>query len=103
MKSLATCINQKQNPKFYGPFEVLERIDVVADRLKLPPGSAVHPDFHAYLLKKCVAPNVVSQPLPAGLIEEWELKVQPSEVLATRRNSQGELKVLIKWLDMTNF
>ena len=66
-------------------------------------GSAVHLVLHVSLLKKCVAPNVVSQPLPAGLTDAWELKVQPSEVLEARKNPQGELEVLIKWLDMLEF
>ena len=52
------------------------------------------------MVKKCLAPNVACQPLPVGLTEDWELWVQPSEVLAVRRNAQGELEVLIKWLDM---
>ena len=63
----------------------------------------VHPIFHVSLLKKCLAPNVVCQPLPMGLTKDWELRVQPLEVLAVRRNGHGELEVLIKWLDMPEF
>jgi len=36
MKSLAKKINQKLSPRFYGPFEVLERIGQVAYKLQLP-------------------------------------------------------------------
>ena len=100
LKSLATRINQKLSPRYYGPFEVLERIGPVAYRLKLPPGSLVHPIFHVSLLKNCLAPNVIPQPLPAELHEDWELNMQPSKVLAIRHNQAGELEVLIKWHNM---
>ena len=103
LKTLANRANQKLSPRFYGPYEVLERIGAVAYRLKLPLESMVHPIFHVSLLKKCVAPNIISQPLPAGLSEEWELKVQPSKDLAVRKNQQGELEVLIQWEDMPEF
>ena len=63
----------------------------------------VHPIFHITLLKKCVAPNIISQRLPVGLSEDWELKVQPSKVLVVRKNQQGELEVLIQWEDMVEF
>ena len=36
-------------------------------------------------------------------MEDWELKVQPSKVLAMRKNEQGELEVLIQWEDMPEF
>ena len=82
---------------------MLERIGKVAYKLKLPADSMVHPIFQVSLLKRCIAPNIVSQPLPAGLTDDWELRVQPSEVLAMRKNSQAELEVLIKWQDMPKF
>ena len=103
LKSLATRMNQKLSPRYYGPYEVLDRIGNIAYRLKLPPQSLVHPIFHVSLLKKCLAPNVVSQPLPVGLAEDWELRVQPSKVLDARRNSKSELEVLIQWEDLPEF
>ena len=40
-------------PRFTGPFEILERIGVVAYRLALPPSmSGVHEVFHVSMLRK---------------------------------------------------
>ena len=42
-------------------------------------------------------------PSPAGLVDDWELQVQPAEALAGRKNQHRELEVLIQWLGMTDF
>jgi len=36
---------------------------------------------------------VQCQPLPKGLTEGWELKLQPSEVLAVKESPQGDKEV----------
>ena len=44
---------EKLSPRFIGPFEILERIGVVAYRLALPPSmSGVHKAFHVSMLRK---------------------------------------------------
>jgi hypothetical protein len=46
---------KKLNPRFVGPFEILERIGPVAYRLALPPSLAgVHDVFHVSMLRKYV-------------------------------------------------
>ena len=43
----------KLSPRFIGPFEILERIGVVAYQLALPPSmSGVHEVFHVSMLRK---------------------------------------------------
>ena len=43
----------KLSPRFIGPFEILERIGIVAYRLALPPSmSGVHEVFHVFMLWK---------------------------------------------------
>ena len=43
----------KLSPRFIGPFEILERVGIVAYRLALPPSmSGVHEVFHVSMLRK---------------------------------------------------
>ncbi|GJV52842.1 hypothetical protein Tco_1448583, partial [Tanacetum coccineum] len=45
----------KLAPRFVGPFEIIERIGLVAYRLKLPQElNDVHDTFHVSNLKKCL-------------------------------------------------
>ncbi|CAH9129507.1 unnamed protein product, partial [Cuscuta epithymum] len=56
LKSLAKRVNQKLSPRFYGPFEVIEKINPIAFKLKLPEVCAVHPVFHISLVKHLAFP-----------------------------------------------
>jgi hypothetical protein len=49
---LGSCT--KMAARFCGPFEILDRIGLVAYMLALPTSMNVHNVFHVSLLKKCV-------------------------------------------------
>ncbi|GJR54495.1 putative nucleotidyltransferase, ribonuclease H [Tanacetum coccineum] len=54
----------KLTPRYVGPFEILERIDLVAYRLRLPEElSNMHDTFHVSNLKKCLADANLHVPL----------------------------------------
>jgi hypothetical protein len=103
LKKLAKRFNQKLSPRYYGPYEVIQKIGPVAYKLKLTEDTKVHPVFHASVLKKAVNPNIEPQPLPACMNEDWHLEPDPEEALDTRRNDQREVEVLVKWEGLLEF
>jgi hypothetical protein len=68
-------IKGKLSPRFIGPFEILERIGLVAYRLALPPSfGGIHDVFHVSMLKKYVYN-------PSHIIEHEEVEVQPDTTM----------------------
>ena len=59
----------KLSPRFIGPFEILERIGIVAYRLALPPSmSGVHEVFHVSMLRKYM-------PDPSHVVDWGQIEV----------------------------
>lgn len=99
-QSVASRINSKLAARYYGPFQIVEKIGAMAYKLKLPNGSRVHPVFHVSLLKREIGDYAVDNELPqeieGGCVEQFV----PEGVLATRVNGLGEQiikPVLIRW------
>ncbi|KAA0035603.1 pol protein [Cucumis melo var. makuwa] len=80
----------KLSPRFVGPFEVLERIGLVAYRLALPPSlSTVHDVFHVSMLRKYVPdPSHVVDYEPLEIDENLSYTEQPVGVLAREVRAQ---------------
>jgi hypothetical protein len=58
-------MDNKLEPKYYGPYKVLQRIGSMAYKLELPPSSRVHPVFHVSCLKKVIDNKIpVQKSLP---------------------------------------
>ena len=91
--------SQKLAHRYFGPYQVLERLGPVAYRLDLPEGSKVHPVFHVSALRARVGPEiVVSSQLPE--MDADGPQPTPLRVLAKRRVRQdGRLvtQVLVEW------
>ncbi|KAG9453182.1 hypothetical protein H6P81_006086 [Aristolochia fimbriata] len=92
-KTLAKRPNEKLSPRFYGPFEILDRIGEVAYKLNLPPDAKLHPIFHISQLKKAISPPSVSQPLPHCLTEDLEIRLTPHMINDVRSLADGTIEV----------
>jgi hypothetical protein len=62
-KSVATRKSHKLSPKFYGPYQVIDRIGTVTYKLFPPPTATIHLVFHISLLKKHVGCKKVYEDL----------------------------------------
>ena len=98
--SLAPRAHHKLCFKFFGPYEIIEKINPVAYKLKLPEESSIHPVFHVSMLKPASArPSSVSATLP-----DTDDSIQvPEKILQRRLHHQGARVVpqlLVKWSGM---
>ncbi|GJS00601.1 putative reverse transcriptase domain-containing protein [Tanacetum coccineum] len=83
----------KLAPRYVGPFEILERIGLVAYRLRLPEElSSVHDTFHVSNLKKCLADANLHVPLDEIKVDKiLHFFEEPVEII------DHEIKKLKRW------
>ena len=74
----------KLAPRFYGPYQVVQKVGEVSYKLDLPAGSQIHPVFHVSNLKAKLGAQVVPRPaLPAMTMDQIP-NLEPVAILATR-------------------
>lgn len=99
-QSVVKRINQKLAARFYGPFQIIEKIGAVAYKLQLPDQSKIHPVFHVSLLKKAIGDYQVQGELPKELEVVLDDEIYPMQVLGSRVTVQGGVSTpqsLIQW------
>ena len=83
--------------RFFGPFQVVERVGKVAYRLQLPVDAKLHPVFHCSLLKPFQGnPPDTAAPLPPTLFDHQSV-IAPLVILATRTVNDDDIEVLVQW------
>ncbi|GJX03864.1 putative reverse transcriptase domain-containing protein [Tanacetum coccineum] len=90
----------KLAPRYVGPFEILERIGLVAYRLRLPEElSSVHDTFHVSNLKKCLADANLHVPLDEIKVDktlrfvEEPIEIMDREIKSLKRSKISLVKV----------
>lgn len=76
--------NQKLSMHYFGPFQVIQKIGIVAYRLQLLPGATIHPLFYVSVLRPCHGdPDTDVIPLPL-LTADYRPLIQPAYILQAR-------------------
>lgn len=70
--------------KYFGPYQLIEKMGVVAYKLNLPDRSRLHPDFHVLQLKKKIKNKYTPQMQLPDINEDGEAMVLPVAILARR-------------------
>jgi len=96
--------NLKLSPRYYGPFQVIQRIREVAYKLDLPQESQIYLVFHVSLLKKQLGTRTIPLVTLPALTPEGTLTAEPEKILTRRLMKKGNragAEVLIKWARAT--
>ena len=87
----------KLNPRYIGPFRIIERIGPVAYRLELSPElSRIHNVFHVLMLRKYVSdPSHVLEAPPIELNEDLSFEMQPVDIVDQEINELSNKVILM--------
>ena len=96
----------KLSPRYYGPFQIIERVNDLTFRLDLPSTWKIHNAFHVSLLKPFVGdPPVISVQEYPPEVDEIEEILQPEQIIhhSDRQLKSGRLhrKFLVKFKNYT--
>ncbi|GJW67527.1 putative reverse transcriptase domain-containing protein [Tanacetum coccineum] len=88
---------RKLNPRYVGPFKVLEKIGTVAYKLELPQElSRVHNTFHVSNLKKCYSDKPLAVPLEGLHIDDkLHFVEEPIEIIDREVKRLKQSRILI--------
>uniref|UniRef100_A0A1J3HBK6 Transposon Tf2-6 polyprotein n=1 Tax=Noccaea caerulescens TaxID=107243 RepID=A0A1J3HBK6_NOCCA len=96
--TIARRFCQKLAAKYFGPFEIVERVGKAAYRLNLPVEAKIHPVFHVSQLKQVIGPTHAVSALSPSTDDLEQIVVEPEIVLDSRYSDQGGLELLVQWL-----
>lgn len=89
--------HNRLSPRYFGPYQVLQRIGQVAYKLQLPTGSKIHDVFHVSLLKEKVSEQVpTSSTLPTISPALQCVHPRPAAILHSRVNGMKP-EILVQW------
>ena len=95
--------NNKLSPRYYGPYQIMQKIGSVAYKLELPPTTKIHLVFHVSCLKKVIGQNICTQTILPKLDEEGRIILEPECILQTRTKklrNKTLTQYLIQWKNL---
>ena len=94
---------EKLQPRFYGPYKIIRKVEEVAYELELPPESKIHNVFHVSNLKKVVGQQIVTSSELPPLDDEGQLVLIPERILEVRERKLRNRIIrdyLVQWKDL---
>ena len=91
----------KLSPRFFGPFQILQKVGVVSYKLARPLESILHLVFHVSCLMMKLGLNKHSMPTLPPVDEDGQVSSEPVVVLQSRTRSLRSrviTEVLVQWL-----
>ncbi|XP_026410896.1 uncharacterized protein LOC113306136 [Papaver somniferum] len=79
--------NLKLAAKYYGPFEIVQKIGLVAYKIQLPAEERIHHVFHVSQLKQHVGTTHIPSPALPVLDTDGQFLVIPATALASRTSA----------------
>ena len=90
--------SRKLNPKWLGPYAIVERVGELAYRLALPPTMRLHPVFNVARLKPYVAGGGEGvQPPPPVLKDDGSEPVYEVERIVAQRGPARRRRYRVRW------
>jgi hypothetical protein len=99
-KSVASRKNLKLSLRFFGPFQVLQRIGSIAYKLDLPAAARLHPVFHVSCLKKKLGQLTIPIPTLPPVDANGEIHPEPESILDKRvipNRGHPLTELLVRW------
>lgn len=89
--------NLELSARFYGPYEVIEKVGQVAYKLTLPENSKIHLVFHVSVLKKKIGSDVEIQDMLPTVSSKDDYVVSMPQAILDRRKRRNQDEVLVHW------
>jgi hypothetical protein len=86
--------------KYYGPYEILDKVGEVAYHLKLPDAALIHPVFHVSQLKELVpdyTPVFFTLPATVDLSQDDMIPQKILDRRLVKQPNQSHVQVLVQW------
>ncbi|KAM2118243.1 hypothetical protein ACFX1R_011686 [Malus domestica] len=102
LQALSPHSYHKLQPRYYGPYEILEKIGPVVYKLKLPSETRIHPVFHVSCLKRQLGPTIIPQTELPKVTDDGLTHNIPQAIIARRMYRKGNaagVQVLVQWKD----